>query len=144
MLTNANHQMPDQRTGESSGPTEHPTPPHHFTADEEPLETYQAIAGASVLLMLVSMAATIGLTLLFHLALPMEPTIVEAPSNTKPPPSRVLRPEITQETNLKVRVITNVRDAKRLRETIARDIEHHGGWMVDDNKERTYLESVDK
>ena len=28
MLTNANHQTPDQRTGESRGPTEHPTPPH--------------------------------------------------------------------------------------------------------------------
>ena len=28
MLTNANHQTPDQRTGESSGPTEHPAPPH--------------------------------------------------------------------------------------------------------------------
>ena len=28
MLTNANHQTPDQRTGNCSGPTEHPTPPH--------------------------------------------------------------------------------------------------------------------
>ena len=28
MLTNANHQTPDQRTGESRGPTEHPAPPH--------------------------------------------------------------------------------------------------------------------
>ena len=28
MLTNANHQTPDQRTGNSSGPTEHPAPPH--------------------------------------------------------------------------------------------------------------------
>ena len=32
MLTNANHQTPDQRTGESRGPTEHPTPPHRHTA----------------------------------------------------------------------------------------------------------------
>ena len=28
MLTNANHQTPDQRTGNCSGPTEHPAPPH--------------------------------------------------------------------------------------------------------------------
>ena len=28
MWTNANHQTPDQRTGNSSGPTEHPAPPH--------------------------------------------------------------------------------------------------------------------
>ena len=28
MLTNANHQTPDQRTGNSSSPTEHPAPPH--------------------------------------------------------------------------------------------------------------------
>ena len=28
MLTNANHQTPDQRTGESRGPTEHPAPPY--------------------------------------------------------------------------------------------------------------------
>ena len=28
MLINTNHQAPDQRTGDSSDPTEHPTPPH--------------------------------------------------------------------------------------------------------------------
>ena len=28
MLTNANHKTPDQRTGESRGPTEYPAPPH--------------------------------------------------------------------------------------------------------------------
>ena len=28
MLINTNHQTPNQRTGESRGPTEHPTPPH--------------------------------------------------------------------------------------------------------------------
>ena len=28
MLTNTNHRVTDQRTGDSSDPTEHPTPPH--------------------------------------------------------------------------------------------------------------------
>ena len=40
MLTNANHQTPDQRTGNCSGPTEHPAPPHRRPYWNETIAAY--------------------------------------------------------------------------------------------------------
>ena len=42
MLTNANHKTPDQRTGESRGPTEYPAPPHRKQYWNETIAAFSA------------------------------------------------------------------------------------------------------